>query len=271
MRSRTPLALNWFTLPRYLLAVTQAPPKFRIGSIDFTATRFAQATQEISRIIRNGQTRGTAVHFANAYNIALAEHDRQYQELMNEGDYVFTDGTPVVWAGKRLHPNQVWERVYGPDVTQWILHNSDPEKTFHYFLGSTPETMDKLQSEIKTRFPSAQVVGYECPPFREPSESELGARDKRITDSGATVVWVGLGTPKQDFEVQRIVRTLPVTAIAVGAAFDFIAHTVPQAPRWMQNSGLEWGYRLAREPKRLAKRYFWGNPQFIRSVIKNRP
>lgn len=211
------------------------------------------------------------MHFANAYNIALAEHDRKYRELMNKGDYVFTDGTPVVWAGKRLHPNQVWERVYGPDVTEWILHNSDPAKTFHYFLGSTPETMDKLQNEIKTRFPSAHVVGYECPPFREPSESELGARDKRITDSDATVVWVGLGTPKQDFEVQRIAHALPVTAIAVGAAFDFIARTVPQAPRWMQSSGLEWSYRLMREPRRLAKRYFWGNPQFIRSVIKNRP
>ncbi len=256
---------------RYLLTVSEAPPKFRIGSIDFTAARFAQATQEISRLINNRQAHGTAVHFANAYNIALAEHDQQYQELMNKGDYVFTDGTPVVWAGRRLHPNQDWERIYGPDVTEWILHNSDPAKTFHYFLGSTPETMEKLQSEIKNRYPTAHVVGYDCPPFREPTESELSTRDQKIKDSRATVVWVGLGTPKQDFEVQRLARALPITAIAVGAAFDFIAQTVPQAPKWMQSSGLEWSYRLAREPKRLAKRYFWGNPQFIRSVIKNRP
>ena len=257
--------------PRYRFTVPEGLPKLRIGSIDFTAARFAHATQEILREANGPQPRGIAVHFANAYNIALAEYDRRYQELMNQGDYVFTDGTPVVWVGKKLHPNQVWERVYGPDVTEWILHNSDPEKIFHYFLGSTPETMEKLQSQIKTRFPLAQVVGYECPPFREPSESELAERDKRIEESGATLVWVGLGTPKQDYEVQRIARSLPVTAIAVGAAFDFIAHTVPQAPRWMQNSGLEWSYRLAREPRRLAKRYFWGNPQFIRSVIKNRP
>jgi N-acetylglucosaminyldiphosphoundecaprenol N-acetyl-beta-D-mannosaminyltransferase len=255
---------------RYLLTVSEVLPKFRIGSIDFTAARFVQATQEISRLINNLQVHGTAVHFANAYNIALAEHDEHYQELMNKGDYVFTDGTPVVWAGKRLHAKQDWERVYGPDVTEWILHNSDPEKTFHYFLGSTPETMEKLQSEIKNRYPAAHVVGFDCPPFRKPTESELSTRDQRIKDSGATVVWVGLGTPKQDYEAQRIARALPVTAIAVGAAFDFIAQTVPQAPKWMQSSGLEWSYRLAREPRRLAKRYFWGNPQFIRSVIKNR-
>ena len=255
---------------RYLLTVSEVLPKFRIGSIDFTAARFVQATHEISRLINNLQVHGTAVHFANAYNIALAEHDEHYQELMNKGDYVFTDGTPVVWAGKRLHPNQDWERVYGPDVTEWILLNSDPEKTFHYFLGSTPETMEKLQREIKNQYPTARVVGFDCPPFREPTESELSTRDQKIKDSGATVVWVGLGTPKQDFEVQRIASALPVTAVAVGAAFDFIAQTVPQAPKWMQSSGLEWSYRLAREPRRLAKRYFWGNPQFIRSVIKNR-
>ncbi len=204
----------------------EGSPKFRIGSIDFAATRFAQVTQEIFRIISSRQTRGTALHFANAHNIALAEHDR---------------------------PKQDGERVYGPDVTQRILHNSNPGITFHYFLGSTPETMDKLQNEIKPRFPLAQAVGCKCPPFREPSESELAARDRRITDSGATVVCVGLGTPKQDYQVERIARALPVTAIAVGTAFDFIAQTLP------------------REAKRLVKRYFWGNPQFIRSVLKNRP
>ena len=92
----------------------------------------------------------------------------------------------------------------------------------------------------------------------------------RIRDSGATLVWVGLGTPKQDHEVHRLATALPVVALAVGAAFDFIAGTVSQAPVWMQRSGLEWSYRLAQEPRRLTKRYLWGNPRFVASVARQR-
>jgi len=246
-------------------------PKFRIGSIDFSAATFGQATKAIEALISSPQTKGTSIHFANAYNIALAENDQDYQQLMNTGDFVFADGVPVVWAGKNLFPKQNWERVYGPDVTIWILDNTElGDITKHYFLGSTQETMDRLLNEIAKRFPNAEVVGYQCPPFRVATKAELELRDQKIKDSGATVVWVGLGTPKQDFEVQRLAHNLPVTAMAVGAAFDFLAQTVPQAPKWIQKSGLEWSYRLAREPKRLAQRYFWGNPQFIKSVIKNR-
>jgi N-acetylglucosaminyldiphosphoundecaprenol N-acetyl-beta-D-mannosaminyltransferase len=130
--------------------------------------------------------------------------------------------------------------------------------------------MNKLTTQITKRFPAAQIVGHDCPPFREPTTQEINERDQRIKDSGATVVWVDLGTPKQDFEVQRLAHNVQVTAMAVGAAFDFLAETVPQAPKWIQKSGLEWGYRLAQEPKRLAKRYLWGNPQFVKSVIKHR-
>ena len=247
------------------------PRKALIGSIDFTPATFKDATQLIMEAIKNNKEVGTSIHFANAYNIALAENDLDYQNTMNAGDLVFTDGVPVVWAANRLHPQHKWERVYGPDVTTWILENQELGKTArHYFLGATPETMNKLLNQIAMRFPTAQVVGQDCPPFREPTAQELNERDQRIKDSGATVVWVGLGTPKQDFEVQRLAYNLPVTAIAVGAAFDFLAETVPQAPQWIQKSGLEWGYRLAREPRRLAKRYFWGNPQFIKSVFTHR-
>ena len=113
-------------------------------------------------------------------------------------------------------------------------------------------------------------MGAESPPFRELSATELKEQDERIRSSGATCVWVGLGTPKQDYEVSRLAAALPVTALAVGAAFDFLAGSVPQAPRWLQRSGLEWCYRLAREPKRLAKRYLWGNPRFLLSVARQR-
>jgi len=256
--------------PRYLLAVSPVLPKFRIGSIDFTAARFAEATHEIAHLTTAPLNAGTSVHFANAYNIALAEKDPKYQSLMNQGDYVFTDGTPVVWVGKKFYPWVAWERVYGPDVTEWILRHSSEDGPSHYFLGSTEATMEKLLANINARFPNAKIVGHECPPFRDATETELIERDARIRESQASIVWVGLGTPKQDFEAHRLAQTLPVTAMAVGAAFDFLAGTVPQAPKWMQKSGLEWSYRLAREPRRLTRRYLWGNPQFIRSVLRHR-
>lgn len=251
------------------------PAKYRVGSIDFTPATLEQAIKLIESKIGNSQPigtmRGTSVHFANAYNIALAENDGSYQELMSNGDFVFTDGVPVVWAARRLHPERNWERVYGPDVTGLVLKKSECGKEFkHYFIGGTEQTMSALLEQVNNRFPEAEVVGYECPPFREPTAEELEKRDQRIADSGATVVWVGLGTPKQDFEVQRLANRLPIVALAVGAAFDFIAQTVPQAPRWMQRSGLEWAFRLLKEPRRLAKRYLWGNPQFVKSVIYNR-
>lgn len=246
-------------------------PKFRIGSIDFNAASFDEAIKCLLMKVTAGDDVGTSFHFANACNIALAENDVKYQEVMNQGDFVFADGTPAVWAGKAMFPDQALERVYGPDVMASVLARTSSDSESHYFLGSTPNTMDKLLLKVSRKFPEVRVAGYDCPPFRNPTESELRMRDEKIRETGATVVWVGLGTPKQDLEVQRLAQNLPVTAMAVGAAFDFLAETVPQAPRWMHKSGLEWSYRLAREPQRLAKRYFWGNPQFFKSVVKHRP
>lgn len=99
--------------------------------------------------------------------------------------------------------------------------------------------------------------------------AERRAQDRRIRASGAQIAWVGLGTPKQDWEVARLAEELPVVAMAVGAAFDFLAGTKPQAPVWMRRTGTEWFYRLASEPRRLTKRYLWGNPRFIRAAVRN--
>lgn len=246
-------------------------PKRRVGTVDFSVLPLDAAIALISALGRQRPEHGHAVHFANAYNIALAEKDPQYRQLLQEGDLVFTDGTPVVWAGRRLHPAQAstWQRVYGPDVMTGVLQASTADGPRHYLLGGSDETLTKLQEQITHRWPAAQVVGAESPPFRAATTDEFAARDTRIRESGATLVWVGLGTPKQDVEVRRLADSLPVTALAVGAAFDFIAGTVQQAPRWMQRSGTEWAFRLAKEPRRLAKRYLWGNPMFIASAVRH--
>jgi N-acetylglucosaminyldiphosphoundecaprenol N-acetyl-beta-D-mannosaminyltransferase len=253
-------------------AAIAAIPRRRVGSLDFSVLPLADAVDLIVRLGAEPRTVGTAVHFANAFNIALADTDPKYQALVNGGDLVFSDGTPVVWAGRRFHPVDAsrWTRVYGPDLMTGVLAKSTSAGPRHYLLGSTPEVLELLTQQLAQRWPNAIVVGSDSPPFRVPTASDLEERDNRIKESGATCVWVGLGTPKQDVEVRRLASELPVTALAVGAAFDFLAGTTEQAPEWMQRSGLEWSYRLAKEPRRLAHRYLWGNPRFIYAIARQR-
>jgi N-acetylglucosaminyldiphosphoundecaprenol N-acetyl-beta-D-mannosaminyltransferase len=248
----------------------------RIGALDFTVLPFGDAVRELldaSDAITEKGHPGLAVHFANAYNVALARKDRDYARVMQSGDFVFSDGVPITWVGKRAYPDTSaeWDRVYGPDVMTTVFASSQPSESHqphHYLLGSTPHVLEALQRKLSARFPNALIVGTESPPFREPTHAELTERNARISDSGATMVWVGLGTPKQDYEVARLARDLPVVALAVGAAFDFLAGTTPQAPRWMQRNGLEWAYRLASEPRRLGTRYLWGNSMFIMEAAR---
>jgi exopolysaccharide biosynthesis WecB/TagA/CpsF family protein len=247
------------------------PPRRAVGGVPFTVMPLKDAIDQIVALGSRRQAKGVAVHFANAYNVALADSDPAYAELLAAGDLVFTDGLPVAWAGRRLHRDVAarWGRVYGPDVLTGVLEKSNLEKPRHYFLGGKPETLDALITQVRARWPEAVIAGFESPPFRQVSAEELVERDERIFESGATLVWVGLGTPKQDQEVRRLADSVPVVALAVGAAFDFLAGTKRQAPAWMQRAGLEWAFRLATEPRRLARRYLWGNPRFVLAAIRH--
>ena len=240
----------------------------RVGNVDFTVLQFNQAVttllDQAAHIAQVGHP-GISVHFANAYNVALARDNSRYAALLNGADYVFSDGVPITWIGKRAYPTEAatWDRVYGPDVMTAVFAASRPDAPRHYLLGSTPAVIDALTRTLTTRFPNATIVGSESPPFTAPAVGDLQARDARIRESHATMVWVGLGTPKQDHEVNRLAAELPVMALAVGAAFDFLAGTKPQAPVWAQRNGLEWAYRFAKEPTRLGMRYLWGNSVFL--------
>ena len=245
-----------------------------VGSIAFSVMPLQKAItvvlDEADRVSEMGKSHGVVVHFCNAYNVALARSDHAYRDLIGRGDYVFSDGVPITWVGKRARPDVAhrWERVYGPDVMLGVFAQSTRTHPRHYLLGSSPAVLTALQERLLERFPDAQIVGSESPPFRKATEDELRDRDQRIRASGATIVWVGLGTPKQDVEVARLAASLPVVAVAVGAAFDFLAGTKPQAPGWMQKSGTEWLFRFASEPRRLARRYIWGNSIFLTEALR---
>ena len=243
------------------------PQRAHVGPVPFVVCDLDAAVDLL--IAHDPEAPGRALLFWNAYNVALADADPHYAALGARAASVFCDGVPVLWAGRRLHPGITgWSRVYGPDVMAATLDRGRTLGLRHYLLGSTEATLAALQTAIERRWPGARVVGVESPPFRQWGNDELVLRDERIRNSGADLVWVGLGTPLQDHECVRLADSLPITALGVGAAFDFIAGTKRQAPAVLQRSGLEWAYRLGTEPRRLARRYAWGNPRFVRVTLR---
>jgi N-acetylglucosaminyldiphosphoundecaprenol N-acetyl-beta-D-mannosaminyltransferase len=214
---------------------------------------------------------GRAVHLCNAYTLSLAGGDPSYLEMLNQGDYNLPDGMPLIWIAERLGIAGLQGRVYGPDLTLGVFDVGRAQGARHYLYGAAPETVAKMAVELERRYPGVNIVGIESPPFRPLSQKEEGEVARRIAESAADIVWVGIGTPRQDWFCHDFAQRVPATFVAVGAAFDFIAGEKRQAPSWMQEHGLEWAYRLITEPRRLASRYLIHNARFVRGVIRSRP
>ena len=155
------------------------------------------------------------------------------------------------------------DRVRGPSYFLDVLDQGRAIDARHFLLGGTDEMLNVLRATIADRFPGVIIAGVESPPFRPPTDDELREQDARIAATRPDVVWVGLGSPKQEFEAHRLASTLNAVVPAVGAAFDFTAGRVTPAPEWMQRSGLEWLHRLGSEPRRLWRRYLVGNAKFV--------
>ncbi|MDI9882860.1 WecB/TagA/CpsF family glycosyltransferase [Streptomyces sp. HNM0645] len=213
---------------------------------------------------------GSDVHLCNAYTLALGDRDPDLLRTLRQAFLNLADGQPVVWANQLLHRGTALprRRVYGPDLMLDVLSMSQGTGLRHYLLGSTPEVLATLQRELRRRFPRALIAGACSPPFRSLTAQELREQEEDIRARGADIVWVGLGTPLQDHRAAEISAALPVVTVAVGAAFDFIAGNKRQAPAWMQNGGLEWVFRLACEPRRLWRRYLFGNARFVGGVVR---
>jgi N-acetylglucosaminyldiphosphoundecaprenol N-acetyl-beta-D-mannosaminyltransferase len=238
--------------------------------VPITACTPTQAALEVVRLATTDLDHGVDIHLCNAYTLALADKDAPFKALLQRASINFPDGKSVVWANKLLHrqktiPN---DRVYGPDLLLDVFENGQELGLRHYLLGSTPQVLWGLETELRRRFPKAAIVGSVSPPFRALTEQETAEQTARLVESKAQVVWVGLGTPKQDWESARLAGDIAAIFIAVGAAFDFIAGEKKQAPMWMQRNGLEWLFRLAVEPRRLWKRYLFGNARFLRATIR---
>jgi N-acetylglucosaminyldiphosphoundecaprenol N-acetyl-beta-D-mannosaminyltransferase len=213
-----------------------------------------------------GCNQAHVAHFLAADPTVMARRDPRYRRLLNQGELNLPDGMGVVWATRLF--GFVSHRVSGTEglhlVARWGLDRG----LSHYLFGGTQQALAACGEALKAAHPGIRIVGAESPPFRPITPHEMAEAASRIRDAGADVVWVGLGTPKQDLVAERLRRLGAAPVIAsVGAAFDFIAGTKPRAPRWMRRSGLEWLHRLASEPGRLWKRYLLGNPAFAAGVL----
>lgn len=242
------------------------------AGVPITACTPTQAAHKVVSLATSDQARGTDVHLCNAFTLALADRDASFKALLRQAAINFPDGKSVVWANKLLHRGLriPGDRVYGPDLFLDVFELGQEAGLRHYLLGSTDSVLSKLEAELRRRFPKAEVVGVSSPPFREQSVQERAEQLSHIVASRAQVVWVGLGTPKQDWESALLARESNAVFVAVGAAFDFVAGEKKQAPLWMQRSGLEWLFRLFSEPRRMWKRYLFGNLGFLVAAARRK-
>jgi N-acetylglucosaminyldiphosphoundecaprenol N-acetyl-beta-D-mannosaminyltransferase len=205
---------------------------------------------------------------------ALAVHgvmtgylDPEHKYRLNDFDLVVPDGQPVRWALNWIHRAGLRERVYGPDLMLRICEEAEREKLPIYFYGSTNEVISRLRAGLKRKFPRLEVAGLEPSLFRPLTDDEKRQVTNRICRSGAALVFVGLGCPRQEVWAYEFYTALSMPVISVGAAFPFHAGMLAQAPSWMQRYGLEWAFRLSTEPRRLWRRYLLLNPVYLALLL----
>jgi N-acetylglucosaminyldiphosphoundecaprenol N-acetyl-beta-D-mannosaminyltransferase len=231
-----------------------------------SAVNMSQAITIITSWIVEGARDYVCV--TGVHGVMESQRDESIRRIHNAAGLVVPDGMPLVWMAQRNGFRHV-DRVYGPDLMLACCAHFQGPLFRHYFYGGADGVADRLVDRLKDRFPSLVVAGTYSPPFRALSASEQQDVATRINAAQPDIVWVGLSTPKQEqwMSAHRGLLQAPVL-IGVGAAFDFLAGLKKQAPRWMQRSGLEWGFRLAAEPQRLWRRYFRNNPEFLWRVLK---
>jgi N-acetylglucosaminyldiphosphoundecaprenol N-acetyl-beta-D-mannosaminyltransferase len=240
---------------------------FDILGVKIAVTNLQATCESIAHWIK--EKRRTYVCITPVSMIVDCQSNPEYREIVNSAGMATPDGMPLVWLGKRQGRKNI-ERTYGPDLMRDFCNLSQDKGYRHYFYGGSSEITQSLVANLKNKFPKLDIAGAYAPPMRSVGEREDSSILANINQAKPDVLWVGLGSPKQDYWMHNHRNQLNVPVmIGVGAAFDYFAGTKPQAPRWMRQAGLEWFFRLCCEPRRLWCRYLIGNTRFVVLLLKN--
>ncbi|ACB74855.1 WecB/TagA/CpsF family glycosyltransferase [Opitutus terrae] len=236
------------------------PPRYNVLGVGVSALTLAQARDLVLRA--RGAQRLGYVCLCNVHSVGEARADPDFRRILNRSYLTTPDGMPLVW----LAPHGV-ERVYGPDLLGAVCNAGRSVRLRHFFYGGRPGIATELAQRLAARYPGLEIAGTFTPPFRPLQPDEANALRAEIARTRPDVIWVGLSTPKQErFMAAHWQQLEAGLLIGVGAAFDFHAGRVRQAPRWIQRSGFEWLFRLCLEPRRLVGRYLKTNPIFLLRV-----
>lgn len=224
--------------------------------------------EAVGRIAHWGAGRQSRyVCICNVHSVVTTTTDVEFKIAVNNADMATPDGAPIAWALRKLgHPAQ--ERINGPDLMMRYLAEAERLGQAVFFYGSTEDTLARLETALREHFPDLRIAGAHAPPFRPLTREEDEAIVEQINASGANVVFVGLGCPKQEKWMAEHRGRIRAVMIGVGAAFDYHAGVIKRAPLWWQRNGLEWLYRLGSEPRRLFKRYLVTNTLFVFGFVR---
>ncbi|RZT87905.1 N-acetylglucosaminyldiphosphoundecaprenol N-acetyl-beta-D-mannosaminyltransferase [Pseudonocardia sediminis] len=223
------------------------------------------AVELLESMAANG---GGGVHLCNSYTLSLATQDSDLATALN-ADINLADGVPVALVGRFVRRiRSMRGPVRGPSLMYNVIEYGLVRGRRHYFYGSTESVLRELRLRLIEQFPDIEIAGMESPPFRTLSDAETAEVVQKVSDSGAHYLWVGLGTPKQDWFISRVGTLSTAVSVGVGAAFDFASGNVREAPAFLHGSGFEWLYRLQQEPRRLVHRYTIGGLRFVVGLLR---
>ena len=244
-----------------------ADPTVETYAVCSVAIAAVDATGAATRIVRDAvEERSCQVHLCNAFTLSLVDQDVELRAALTAAQLNLADGAPVALMGRR---QGMTGPVRGSELVDKVATMGSTHVR-HYLYGGKEGVAELMADELRRQVRGLEVSGTESPPFTPITDEHLDGLVERVRESGANVLWIGLGTPRQDYLVHRLADRLTMPIIPIGAAFDFWSGAVREAPRSIHGSGFEWVYRLAAEPRRLWRRYLIGNPRFLVSAWRHR-